>query len=308
MEYHDMLSLSPLARVSQLQERERASTSNQSEPRPVARRQGRYWIITIPFAAWCVPSECPELLAYVHGQQELGANVGDQGESYHHWQLYCITKKKASAMQVKSCFANEAHVELTRSEAAEEYCLKDATCIDGTRFELGQRPIRRNAPVDWERVWELAKSGDLLGIPANIRVQNYRTLCQIRSDFAAPVAIERMVSVYWGRSGTGKSRRAWMEAGNHAYCKDPRSKFWYGYRDQSMVIIDEFRGGIDIAHLLRWLDRYPCNVELKGSSCPLSAEKIWITSNKSPAEWYPELDAATLEALMRRFHEVVHFE
>jgi len=302
--------------MSALQERARSHSDvpiEQANPRP-PRRQGRYWILTIPFASWTVPSECPELLAYIHGQQELGANAGDEGEPYHHWQLFTITKRKASLAQVKSCFSSQAHVELTRSEAAEDYCLKDATCIEGTRFELGRRPHRRNQPADWDAIWEFAKSGELLSIPANVRVQvicfnqNYRTLCQIRSDFATPIAIERMVTVYWGRSGTGKTRRAWMEAGYQAYCKDPRSKFWYGYRDQRMVVLDEFRGGIDIAHMLRWLDRYPCNVELKGSSCPLMADKIWITSNKSPEEWYPELDAATLEALMRRFHEVVHFE
>jgi len=57
--------------------------------------------------------------------------------------------------------------------------------------------------------------------------------------------------VYWGRTGTGKSRRAWDEAGVDAYPKDPRTKFWCGYFGQANVIIDEFRGGIDVAHLLR---------------------------------------------------------
>jgi len=70
--------------------------------------------------------------------------------------------------------------------------------------------------------------------------------------------------------------------------------------------VDEFRGGIDIAHLLRWLDRYPVRVEIKGSSKPLVAENIWITSNLSPVLWYPMLDEDTLAALMRRM-EVIEF-
>jgi len=33
------------------------------------------------------------------------------------------------------------------------------------------------------------------------------------------------------------SKRAWEEAGLHAYSKDPRSKWWDGYRAQEHVII-----------------------------------------------------------------------
>lgn len=64
--------------------------------------------------------------------------------------------------------------------------------------------------------------------------------------------------------------------------------------------MDEFRGGIDIAHILRWLDRYPVRVEVKGSSRPLVGSTFWITSNLAPRLWFPEADYETVEALMRR--------
>lgn len=98
----------------------------------------------------------------------------------------------------------------------------------------------------------------------------------------------------------GKSRLAWELAGPVAYSKDPRTKFWCGYRGQEHVVIDEFRGGIDIAHLLRWLDRYAVTVEVKGSSRALCATHYWITSNIHPRFWYPELDSETYAALERR--------
>lgn len=85
-----------------------------------------------------------------------------------------------------------------------------------------------------------------------------------------------------------------------AYAKDPRTKFWDGYSGQLNVVMDEFRGGIDISHMLRWLDKYPVLVECKGSSTVLKARSIWITSNIPPREWYPDLDRATLDALLRR--------
>lgn len=98
-----------------------------------------------------------------------------------------------------------------------------------------------------------------------------------------------------------------------AYSKDPRTKWylicnlrWCGYKGQGNVVIDEFRGVIDISHILRWLDRYPVCVEVKGGSRPLRASQIWITSNLDPRLWYPDLDAETLSALLRRLN-ITHF-
>lgn len=113
--------------------------------------------------------------------------------------------------------------------------------------------------------------------------------------------------MFWGRTGTGKSLRAWEEAGVEAYAKDPRTKWWCGYNGQRNVIIDEFRGSVDIAHLLRWFDRYPVRVELKGSTRPFAAENIWITSNLDPRHWYPDLDSETQNALLRRLTNIIHF-
>lgn len=137
-------------------------------------------------------------------------------------------------------------------------------------------------------------------------VPHYNSIKRIRQDHLQPCAIEREVVVYWGDTGLGKSKLAWEEAGFNAYPKDPRTKFWDGYQDHIHVVIDEFRGAIDISHLLRWFDRYPVIVEVKGSSTVLKAEKIWITSNISPDLWFPGIDVSTYEALKRRL-KVTHF-
>lgn len=131
---------------------------------------------------------------------------------------------------------------------------------------------------------------------------------RIAGDNLSPQPYERHVRVFWGPTGTGKSRRAWEEAlaldGPKVYVKDPRTKFWCGYRGQESVILDEFRGGIDIAHMLRWLDRYPVCVETKGSAEPLVATRWWITSNIHPRDWYPDCDEPTRLALERRLEVI----
>lgn len=178
--------------------------------------------------------------------------------------------------------------------------------MDDTFFELGRCPISgASGGHDWDAVWDLAKTGDLNAIPASVRVQSYRVLKDIRKDHLKPVGIEKTVNVYCGATGTGKSRRAWEEATFDAYPKDPNTKFWDGYDSHENVVMDEFRGKIDISHMLRWLDRYPVIVEAKHGAVCLRARTIWITSNLHPHAWYPDLDQETVDALIRRLNIVV---
>lgn len=264
---------------------------------PPPRRQGIFWVLTVPqheFTPY-LPAACK----WIRGQLERGNEGGDDG--YLHWQILVAFSQKTSLAGARAVFG-PCHCELSRSEAAAAYVWKDETAIPGTRFDLGAKPIRRASKVDWESVWTAAVAGDLSAVPANIRVVSYRTLRAIAADNDRPLAMLRSCFVFWGATGTGKSRRAWDEAGCSAYSKDPRSKFWCGYQDQSNVVVDEFRGGIDISHLLRWLDRYPVRVEIKGSSRPLKAETFWITSNLNPSDWYPDADPETVAALRRRLN------
>lgn len=225
----------------------------------------------------------------------LGARIG-----YRHWQLIVNFNRAVRLGAVKSVFGRYCHAEPTRSKAADAYVWKEETSVEGTRFEFGRKRVNRGDSKDWDAIKDACKHGRLDDIPADVFVRCYNAIKRISVDNLKPVAVERNVFVFWGATGVGKSRRAWDEAGLEAYPKDPRSKFWDGYQNQRNVVIDEFRGGIDISHVLRWFDRYPVIVEVKGSSTVLAATSIWITSNLHPRMWYGELDAATFSALERR--------
>jgi len=263
-----------------------------------SRRQGIFWLLTIP--SYNFTPYLPPRCSWIKGQLECGNQTG-----YLHWQIIVALTTKGSLATVIGMFGN-VNAELSRSEAASEYVWKEDTRVDGTQFELGAKPIRVNSKTDWEQVWTAAIAGNFMAIPAHCRISSYSALRSIRSDNDSPKPMERTCVVFWGATGTGKSRRAWDEAGMDAYSKDPRTKFWCGYQSERHAVIDEFRGGIDIAHLLRWIDRYPVRVEIKGSSMPLCVDKFWITSNLSPDNWYPDVDVETLSALRRRLN-VTHF-
>lgn len=276
----------------------------------VAGKMGRYWMLTIPHHEFT--PFLPAGVSYIKGQLELGNGTDDgglpgvrttngsgSGGRYLHWQIVVGLPSNARLSAIRKIFG-PFHAELTRSDAALEYVWKDDTRVDGTQFELGQLAFKRNSPRDWEANLAHAQAGNIGLIDAATQICHYRSLKAIAADNLVPIGIERKIDVFHGPTGTGKSRRAWAEAGITAYPKDPRSKFWDGYRGQEHVVIDEFRGGIDIGHMLRWLDRYPVIVEIKGSSVCLQATRIWITSNLDPKLWYPELDEATQAALLRR--------
>jgi len=276
------------------------SVSNTKSAYRMKKCQGQYWMLTIPFQQF-TPYLPPDV-AYTKGQLEQG-----KGEfKYLHWQIIVYFAKRVYSTRVKDIYGDGIHVELTKSTAAEQYVWKDDTSITGTRFELGTIPFRRQIKRDWDSIWESAKTGALESIDKSVLVPYYNAIKRIRQDHLEPIAMERTCHVFWGDTGTGKSRRAWGEAGMDAYPKDPRTKFWDGYNGQKHVVMDEFRGAIDIGHLLRWLDRYPVIVEVKGSSTVFKAETIWITSNVDPRSWYDGLDEKTREALLRRL-KITHF-
>lgn len=265
--------------------------------------KGRYFLLTIPYSDF-TPSESllNNDLVYIKGQHERGAS------GYEHWQVLAVYSKQTTLNQCKSNFSTTTHVELSRSAAANDYVWKEDSRI-GEQFEYGMLPKSRARKTDWDAIFNSAQEGNLDAIPSDIKIRYYSSLKRIRVDNSRPPTRDSIsVKVFWGKSGTGKTRRAWHEAGEDVYIKNPNTKWWDGYRGQKTVIIDEFVGRIDISYILTWFDRYPCNVEVKGYSTPLEATNFYITSNIDPQLWYSDINADQLAGLSRRLTSVEYFD
>ena len=272
--------------------------ANSQSRRPV-HLQGRYWLLTIPHHLFT--PYLPDGVQWIKGQLETGSG------GYLHWQIICAFPSKVRPGRLREVFG-EVHHELSRSAAADSYVHKEDTSVPGTRFELGSKKLKRNSSADWLKIKDLAKEGSLDDIEPDIMIRHYSALTRIHKDYAVPIHRgEQEVFVLWGVTGSGKSHRAFEHAGDNCYIKSPLTKWWDGYHGQENVVVDEFRGQIDISHLLRWLDKYPCMVETKGSAIPLKTKKWWFTSNLDPRTWYPNADDETLKALRRRFTFICHY-
>lgn len=264
--------------------------------------QARYFLCTIPGNAWNPPQELNPSVQYLKGQKEEGEG------GFVHWQVLLVLGKPGTIKKAKTFLCPQAHLECSRSVAADAYVWKEETRIEGTQFELGRKKLKRNNAADWKRIRDDAVNGDLNNIPDDIFIRHYSTLKKIHTDNARPkVRGLQEVNVYWGETGSGKSRRAFEECGDTYYIKMSSTKWFDGYRGEENVIIDEFTGQVGIEHLLKWLDRYPCAAEVKGGQVFLNTRRWWFTSNIDPKLWYPLAPDEQIKALCRRFTNVVHY-
>ncbi len=114
-------------------------------------------------------------------------------------------------------------------------------------------------------------------------------------------------SVYFGSTGTGKTRAA--VSGDDDYCllHMQKTEWWPGYTGQKRIILDEFCEQWPIGRMLNVLDGYRLELPYKGGFTPAAFENVVITTNQNPAEWYLLVNGPHKDALARRIDRIVEF-
>jgi len=134
----------------------------------------------------------------------------------------------------------------------------------------------------------------------------FRQLCAPTSRHP-PVCL-----LFYGPPGTGKSRLAHSLPSLlrlRLFSKPVGSQWWDGYDNHEIVLYDEFNGYLPLCELLVQLDRYPCQVPIKGGHAHFNAVRlIVIATNYHPSRWYDWASRREqYPALARRIQHVVHF-
>lgn len=130
------------------------------------------------------------------------------------------------------------------------------------------------------------------------------------------------VTVMWGPTGTGKTRKALELAGNdyymltkvhvdevyfYSYQGHNKQLWWDGYVGQKTLVMDEFRGSwCPFEVLLRILDGHPYMPEQKGGHVWAAYTRVFITSNVNPESWYSK--AIEQDPLFRRITEIYYVD
>lgn len=233
----------------------------------------------------------------------FGFERGDDKKT-PHIQGYVGWTTRKTFSTVKRLVGEKAHIENAKGTAFQNwaYCTKD-----GNFFVFGEKP-------------EQGKRNDLLVIAEELR--KGRSLEDVANEF--PVAYMRNhrgirdwitlqgleadrdfkteVHVHIGPPGVGKSRYCAEQAKSFGNVYYKRSGEWFQrFKGEKSVIMDDFYGGYPFHELLAMLDRYPYWVSVKNGDAQFAAERVYITSNKMPREWYDREKFKSIEALYRRF-------
>lgn len=90
----------------------------------------------------------------------------------------------------------------------------------------------------------------------------------------------------WGLAGVGKSEYIHKHHNvDDIYIKDG-TKWWNGYDQQEVVLIDDFDGKWPYRDLLRLLDRYRYQSEVKGNYVKINSPFIYITCEHHPNHFW----------------------
>lgn len=74
--------------------------------------------------------------------------------------------------------------------------------------------------------------------------------------------------------------------------------YWNEFKNQDIVMFNNFNGQVDISLLLKLIDQYPTNIIRKNKSpIPFLSKRVIIISKYKPIDLYQDYD---LDALIRR--------
>lgn len=214
----------------------------------------------------------------------------------------------------------------SKSEEARDYCMKEQTREAGT------------VPIQWGEFRGSAQQGKRSDIHEALEaVKSGISQEDFRAEFPEPASRcvqywtqvfgdrERekwaftqrdvQVYVYYGEPGCGKTSRVYHEVeqqyGTSAviYTVELTNPIWFdSYFGQPVMLIDDFsadwKAALPLVKMLRILDRYPLRLNVKSSHGWMAAERIYITSNIHPQEWYGSDNPVSIRALMRRLTHV----
>lgn len=280
---------------------------------------GQQYHMSVPHRWWMLTLNNPGVVGieslhkqlcsdFSQGQLEIGENG-----TLHIQAIFWFRGKKRFGGLKK--LVPEGHWEPVQNvEASLKYVVKESTRHEGP-WTFGELPVKRNSKEDWEEVLNLAKSGKIDQIPAQIVVQHYSNLKKIQKDYLRTDINAESVRGVWvhGLPGCGKTHLV-RENFNPIYLKN-NNKWWDGYQDQPYVVLED----VDSSHwkflvnnMKIWADKFSFIGESKCGAVAPTYKRLFVTSNYTIDQLFESLEAEDKDrkvdrelraAVSRRFEE-----
>lgn len=244
-------------------------------------------------------SELPEPVVYLVWGKEKGEN------GTPHLQGYVSLSSRKGLSWVKNTVGDRIHAEVMRGTNAQaaDYCKKD-----GDFAEYGAIPSGAGTRNDIKQCVEAIQEGknmrDLADEFPSIILRYGTGVLRLRQFIRPKRDSPPKIWVFWGPTGTGKTRRVWEFGDPDQIWIHPGGHWFDGYDQHPAVLFDDFEGSwFKLSYLLKLLDRYVFPVQVKGSQVWWCPKTIYITSNIEPSSWYPNAAQNHRDALARRLTE-----
>lgn len=112
--------------------------------------------------------------------------------------------------------------------------------------------------------------------------------------------------VFIGRPGVGKTTRIMSSVQDSETHFQSDGQWWNGYTGQKNIVLDDFRGWIPLHVFLKLIDIVPLKLQIKGGFTPnVAPEKVWISTNFMPCDWWKDITGNQLQAITRRISKLV---
>lgn len=255
----------------------------------------------------------------------FGKEVGASGTPHLQGYMEFTSPKKASTLQKR--FRKRMHFEARRGSPKQcvEYCKKGSQSKDEWK-SLGVKGPNYGVEADVYEHGELSHQGRrddltpvydaiMAGSPINqVAIDFPNQWIKYHKgflDFYNRTKTHRAICpiVYWfyGEAGAGKTSAAVQRFVGDYFIKNSESVWWDGYTQQTCIIIDDFdfNEKIGFRNLLRIMDSFQYQVEVKGSTVALNSKYLIFTSDSHPQDYFPhDKKWAQVSRRIFRIHEM----
>lgn len=265
--------------------------------------QSRNWCFTdfedIDFST--VYTEYSDIIRYICWGQETCPKTG---KLHQQGWVQFVNKKRMGGVK-KILGSKKIHVETCRGseEANDKYCRKE------NKYETRGKYIKMGERTDLEIVKKMIDNGCKMKEVADAQFGSFVRYHTGFTKYKEMVDEERAsefrqvkTSIYWGATGTGKTRLA-MENDDVYKITGDSLEWWDGYSGQKTLVIDEYSNQVKITKMLNILDGYKLRLPIKGGFTYANWTRVIITTNLGPSELHTHANEEHVNAFKRRISE-----
>jgi len=231
----------------------------------------------------------------------FGEEVGEQGTP--HLQGYITLVNPRSLDSLRKTVPRAHWIVAGGSDLDNQtYCSKGTNI-----YEVGVPRVGQGSRTDLKEITDQIKKKeitleDLMFEYPETYLRYSRSLEKMFNAVMKPRTAPPQVFWRWGKAGTGKTRYCIDKHPSH-YIKDG-TPWWDNYNQQEAIIIDDFDNNIPYRTLLRILDRYIYQGQVKGSYVQIDSPYIYITCEFPPDNFWSGNELAQIERRLTSVLEI----